>query len=455
MSFTRITALALAAASIVNASPCPFGDMAEKGQLSEADSAKFYKARSEGHPVVENMMDEAATMKQKREFDAQAEFYNQQMEKRQLNLGGGLLNGVLQPFSGILAGLDVPVPQQFGLKMIPGDDPAHQYVRPGKTDVRGMCPTLNTMANHGYISRNGITTFAEAANACQITLGFGYDTCVFLSALGLLAGGDLVTGKYSIGGADARVPNTLGPALGISTHGPFEIDQSISRVDQYFGNQANFNLNRWNNLLKDADKHGGFTIDAFGAERARTFEYSKTHNPNFDAGPKQLAVALAERVFIPRAMPNGTFQDRADFQNIAPFYLNETFPDNWFRRATAYSLASVGTDIVYLYSLGPTLPGHNEGLGNFIPLEIDPDTFTNDKILCFLEQQVLDFVPGQFSSAISSNFDTVLSFFNGAVKPMFASAGCNAINPAAPKGTSYGAPGPSAKSSVLVNGKYQ
>lgn len=98
-----------------------------------------------------------------------------------------------------------------------------------------MCPTLNTMANHGFISRNGITTFAEAANACQITLGFGYDTCVFLSALGLLAGGDLPTGAYSIGGEDARVPNTLGPSLGISRHQFFEVDNSISRVDAGVG----------------------------------------------------------------------------------------------------------------------------------------------------------------------------------------------------------------------------
>jgi hypothetical protein len=111
-----------------------------------------------------------------------------------------------------------------------------------------MCPTLNTMANHGFIARNGITTFAEAADACQITLGFGYDTCVFLSALGLLAGGDLPSGKYSIGGADARVPNTLGPSLGISKHGFFEVDNSISRVDAALGNQADFNLPRFDRI---------------------------------------------------------------------------------------------------------------------------------------------------------------------------------------------------------------
>lgn len=111
------------------------------------------------------------------------------------------------------------------------------------------------MANHGFISRNGITTFAEAANACQITLGFGYDTCVFLSALGLLAGGDLLSGKYSIGGADARVPNTLGPSLGISKHGFFEVDNSISRQDAYFGNQADFKLDRFNKIVDMTKKY--------------------------------------------------------------------------------------------------------------------------------------------------------------------------------------------------------
>lgn len=159
-------------------------------------------------------------------------------------------------------------PQEFSLKKIPGDDPSHQFQRPSGTDVRGMCPTLNTMANHGYIDRSGITTFAQAANACQITLGFGYDTCVFLSALGLLAGGDLPSGAYSIGGADARVPNTLGPSLGISKHGFFEVDNSISRQDHYHGNQADFQMDRWNRLVNITEKHGGqFGNAAFAEER--------------------------------------------------------------------------------------------------------------------------------------------------------------------------------------------
>ena len=156
------------------------------------------------------------------------------------------VNGVLQPLTGQLQAIDIPTPQVITLEQIPGNDPNHQFQAPGPTDVRGICPTLNTLANHGYISRDGITSFAEAANAVQIGFGFAYDLSVFLSALGLMAGGDLVTGKYTIGGADARVPNTIGPAGGLDKHGVFEIDGSITRQDTALGNNANFLLQRWN-----------------------------------------------------------------------------------------------------------------------------------------------------------------------------------------------------------------
>lgn len=57
------------------------------------------------------------------------------------------VGGLLQPLTGILADLDLPTPQPQGLKKIPGDDPAHAFMPPADTDVRGLCPTLNTLAN--------------------------------------------------------------------------------------------------------------------------------------------------------------------------------------------------------------------------------------------------------------------------------------------------------------------
>ena len=63
------------------------------------------------------------------------------------------MNGVLQPLTGVLAGLDLPTPQATGLEEIPGDNAALKFEAPGPTDVRGGCPTLNTLANHGIIDR--------------------------------------------------------------------------------------------------------------------------------------------------------------------------------------------------------------------------------------------------------------------------------------------------------------
>lgn len=239
------------------------------------------------------------------------------------------VGGILQPLTGVLAAVDLPTPQPQGLKEIPGDDPDHQFVAPGPTDVRGLCPTLNTLANHGFISRNGITNFAEASNGVQTAYGFGYDLSSFLSALGLIAGGDLVTGKYSIGGADSRVPNTLGPALGIDKHGTFEIDGSISRQDNYFGNQADFIPTRWETIRQQAVDSGGgfFGIEMQIVNQKATYETARATNPNFFAGAKYFAVSLAERAFVFRALPNGTHEETADAANIEPFFLNNTFPD--------------------------------------------------------------------------------------------------------------------------------
>lgn len=351
------------------------------------------------------------------------------------------------------------MPQEFSLKEIPGDDPDHQFEYPTSTDVRGMCPKLNTMANHGYISRTGITSFAEAANACQITLGFGYDTCTFLSGLGLIAGGDLATGAYSIGGADDRVPNTLGPALGISKHGVFEIDNSISRQDTYFGNQANFQLDQWNNLVAIADKYDGeFGNDMWADERVQTYQKSLNTNPEFNAEVKWLAVSCAERVFIFRALPNGTEETLANYQNVAPFYLNETFPDAWFRRDNAYSLVELGTDIANLLATSSalTVPGHNEGLNNFVPLGLDIGSFTPSQATCLLADSILDLVPGQISPEIVDSFDVVQAFVNGAMKPFFSSFSCDDDSYATPGvNASSSTPGVSTTSNVLINGYYQ
>ena len=128
-----------------------------------------------------------------------------------------------------------------------------------------------------------------------------------LSALGLISGGDLISGKYSIGGADSRVPSTLGPSLGLDKHGTCEVDNSITREDTYFGNQANFHLDRWQALLNNTKAHNNlFNQATFIDEKKRSYDESRATNPAFNAGPKWYIIAHGERVFVYNNMVNGT-----------------------------------------------------------------------------------------------------------------------------------------------------
>lgn len=116
-----------------------------------------------------------------------------------------------------------------------------------------------------------------------------------------------VSGKYSIGGADSRVPNTLGPALGLDRHGECEVDNSIARKDAYFGNQADFQMSRWQALQKTASAHSNlFSQATFTDEKKRSYDDSRATNPTFNAGPKWFIIAMGERVFVYKTMINGT-----------------------------------------------------------------------------------------------------------------------------------------------------
>jgi hypothetical protein len=302
-----ISATILAISTVVQGAACPFHKIRDLGDampLNARDREIFERMAQDPSYIpaldARNYPSEPAKRSPEPEAAPEPQLLGTLTGGLSGLLGGGLLNGVLQPLSGALAALDIPTPQPFGLKAIPGNVAANKFIAPGPTDVRGLCPTLNTLANHGFLSRDGITSFAEAANAVQTAYGFAYDLSVGLSALGLIAGGDLPTGIYSIGGADARVPNTLGPALGLDKHGTFEIDGSISREDAYFGNQANFQLSRWNALNSLAEsKYGGqFGYDLFVEEKLNTYNTARATNPEFNAGVKYFVVAHAERAFV-------------------------------------------------------------------------------------------------------------------------------------------------------------
>lgn len=99
-----------ALASLAAASPCPYGQMAERGELSADQAKNFYDARSNGETAVEEQM-ETYMRSEKREEEvhaAQEQYYKRQLVGGLLPFGGGLLKGTLQAMTGNLSLIDIP-----------------------------------------------------------------------------------------------------------------------------------------------------------------------------------------------------------------------------------------------------------------------------------------------------------------------------------------------------------
>lgn len=47
----------------------------------------------------------------------------------------------------------------------------HAYAPPGPGDIRGPCPGLNALSNHGYFPRNGVVPLLQAAQATEQVYG--------------------------------------------------------------------------------------------------------------------------------------------------------------------------------------------------------------------------------------------------------------------------------------------
>jgi hypothetical protein len=154
----------------------------------------------------------------------------------------------------------------------------------------------------------------------------------------------------------------------------------MSRNDTYFGDNHSFQASRWAKIKSYAAQYdnGNFGAAMWKKERKITYDEGVSGNPDFYAGAKYIAVSIAERAFIPRALPTfkGANAGIPNPDNVEPFFLNETFPDDWYKRGDAYTLVSLAGDVVdYVTDLDTfTKPGQNQGLNNFVPFNLDLPT---------------------------------------------------------------------------------
>ncbi|KAK8190392.1 Chloroperoxidase [Phyllosticta capitalensis] len=310
-------------------------------------------------------------------------------------------------------------------------------------DQRGPCPGLNVLANHGYIARDGVTSFLEVVTTINEVLGMGIELATVLGVMGTVWTGNPLSLNpgFSIGGPNSETDNlldNLGGLLGTprglqGSHNWIESDASLTRNDLYMtGDSWTMNMTLFEEFYNMADEDGVLSMDTLAQQAANRFEYAVAHNPNFYYGPITGMIARnAGYFFLGRLLANHTEEHPEGIltQDIFKKFFavvdkedgtmeykkgHETFPDNWYRKPIEYGLVPLNLDIVGWVLKHPVLGsvGGNTGTVNsFSGLELSNITggvlnsaslLESNNLLCFVFEVLKTFMPNSLSPLMST-----------------------------------------------------
>ncbi|KIJ44698.1 hypothetical protein M422DRAFT_167933 [Sphaerobolus stellatus SS14] len=266
---------------------------------------------------------------------------------------------------------------QNGLKLV--NDAAHPFKTQGTDEIRGPCPALNTLANHGYLPRSGVARPDQIVTAVMEGLNLGNDFAKFLTYQAFLMNGNPLTNLMSIGmktpltGQDPPKPAQVG---GLSQHGTFEGDTSMSRVDAFFGDPAAFNQTRFNDLLAYATKYGvngTYDVTAASELRYERLQDSIATNPQLVFTSPRILSAYSEAVFPTVYFVDGRLNNRQLTQQAATsFFAMQRMPQDFHRQPAPVSFEVIEPLTGKLFKDHPFVPGVNHGKNNYIEMPQTP-----------------------------------------------------------------------------------
>ncbi|CAL3964407.1 hypothetical protein PZA11_001766 [Diplocarpon coronariae] len=156
----------------------------------------------------------------------------------------------------------------------------HEWI-PGKEgDFRGPCPMMNTLANHGFISRNGDQLTKEVV-VNGLSKGLNFDPA-------------LATIMWEQAVFVNSEPNATYFTLDqLNPHGVLEHDASLSRSDAYFGNNHVFNQTVFD-TAKPYWTEQVLTADMLANSKVYRQLASKASNPEYSFSPTVENFSLGE-----------------------------------------------------------------------------------------------------------------------------------------------------------------
>ncbi|KAJ7763701.1 hypothetical protein B0H16DRAFT_454606 [Mycena metata] len=316
----------------------------------------------------------------------------------------------------------------------------HQFIQAGPSDHRGPCPGLNSLANHGFISRSGVDTFLNIVKASNEVYRMGISASAAAGVLGLF-GGNLLdpTLPISIGeppnnvGLTGILGGILAPPSGLTnTHNQFEGDASLTRCDLYtISNDSHTLQPKYLQPLLDlyaADSNITNSVALVSKHHANRIANSIANNGLFFFGPVQMIVGAFTALQAPSLFANYSAEHPEGIMSVEGLMSiygatrspdgmltwtrgSERIPDIYYRRPAAllyqWDLPIILPQVLEMWTLYPeTLSlGGNLGQPNtFFPLDLGAFThgaYSLDdlrqpdgmNLICFVYQLVQILLP--------------------------------------------------------------
>ncbi|KAK2626466.1 hypothetical protein QTJ16_003641 [Diplocarpon rosae] len=156
----------------------------------------------------------------------------------------------------------------------------HEWIAGGESDFRGPCPMMNTLANHGFISRDGKNLTKEVV-VNGLSQGLNFDPA-------------LATIMWEQAVFVNPEPNATYFTLDqLNPHNVLEHDASLSRSDAYYGNNHVFNQTVFD-TVKPLWTEEVLTAEMLANSRVYRQIVSKATNPEYSFSPTVENFSLGE-----------------------------------------------------------------------------------------------------------------------------------------------------------------
>ncbi|KAJ7577166.1 Chloroperoxidase [Mycena floridula] len=196
-------------------------------------------------------------------------------------------------------------------------DSTHKWIAPKSSDLRSPCPGLNTLANHGFLPRDGRgLTLETVIQAAADGFNFQHDVLIFAAKLGLMTSGALDTFTLD----DLKLHNNI------------EHDASISRGDFAFGDNLHFNETIFQAQANSNPGVNYYNVTSAGQVMKQRLQESQATNPQLINTSKEFAARSGESALYLSVMGNPmTGVAPKTFVNI--FFREERMPieEGWTR----------------------------------------------------------------------------------------------------------------------------